>query len=259
MPGAWKPRPPRFLYSPGDGRGGRGAGRSPATRSGDRDLLLLDRDLTPHGPGPRDRGPALLRRRGRDQRVHGRIPGTEPRARARRRPRAQLRVRARVQRAAREGREGARLARRVEPLLPLRARVDGSHRALRAPRTLDHAPVRLRGRTGGPRRRALARALPGGCPARPVGNRRRHSQQLRTLHDPGDHADLLEPRDHRGARGRRAAGGDRVGQALRLRGRNPRGDGDPGAAPHSLAHASGRAAAPCHRLARPGRASASSC
>ena len=54
---------------------------------------------------------------GRDQRVHGRVPDPEPRAGARRRRRALGRVRPGLQRAAREGRAGARLARRVDDLL----------------------------------------------------------------------------------------------------------------------------------------------
>ena len=202
MPDAGKPRPPRFLYSP-TWRTPRSWSeparrRTTPARPVDRDLLRPDRDLAHRRSRPRDRGPALLRRRGRDQRLHGRVPGTEPRARSRRRPGAQLGVRAGVQRAARERRESAGLARRLEPLLPLRARADGSHRALHAARTVDHASVRLRGRAARISSSG-SRACCSRCVALlgAVGDRRRDPEQLRAVHDPGAEPDLLESRDHR--------------------------------------------------------------
>ncbi len=82
-----------------------------------------------------------------------------------------------------------------------------AHRALHPARTLDHAAVRLRGRAGGPRRRPLASPLPGRGAPRRLRRDRRDPQQLRAVHDPGDHADLLEPRDHHRAGRRRAPGG----------------------------------------------------
>ena len=60
-----------------------------------------------------------------------------------------------------------------------------------------------------PRGRPLARALPDRRAARRLGDRRRDPQQLRPLHRAGALAGLLEHRDHRRARDRRAAGAQR--------------------------------------------------
>ena len=80
-----------------------------------------------------------------DQRVHGRVPGPEPRAGARRRRRALVGVRAGLQRPAREGRATARLARRVEPLLADAARPDGADGALHPGRAVGDRPLRQPG------------------------------------------------------------------------------------------------------------------
>ena len=98
----------------------------------------------------------LLRHRRRDQRVRGRVPDPEHGARARRRRRAVVRVRPRLQRAAREGRAQARLARRVEPVLARAARARRPDGAVHPHRAVVMRRVRLRR----PRRRPLARALP---------------------------------------------------------------------------------------------------
>ena len=184
---------------------------------------------------PRDRRRELLRRARHDQRLHGRLPDPEPRPRARRRRRALLRLRARLQRAAREGREGARLARRVDRLLALPARSSAAITALfilAAPLLIAAArPGALRR----PRRHALADPLPDRRPARPLRDRRRDPEQLRPVHDPGADAGLLEPGDHRRPRPRRAARRHRERQALRLRRLDRRRHGDPVAAAAALA------------------------
>ena len=224
---------------------------SPA-RTVDGDLLHRHGRLPDPRARPRDRRPALLRRPGLDQRVHGRVPDPEPRPLARRRRGALVGVRPGLQRAAREAREGPSVAGRLDAPA---ARPDGPRRADRAlhpARALAHAAVRLRGRAGGPRRRALARPLPDRRAARAHRDRRRHPQLVRALHGAGDRAGLLEPRDHLRARDRRPAGGHRVGRALRLRGVRRRRDDRPAAPAAPLALAPGRPALVLVRLARPG-------
>ena len=75
-----------------------------------------------------------------------------------------------------------------------------------APR--DHAAVhrrRVHARARRPDRRALPGAVPDRRAARAQRPRGRDPQRARPLHDPGDRAAGLEPRDHRGARRAHAA------------------------------------------------------
>ena len=216
------------------------------------DLLLRDRPVADPRPRPRDRRPPLLRRRGLDQHVHGRVPAAEPAPLAGRRRGALGGVRPRLQRAAREGKGDARLARRVHALLARAARPGRADRALHPARALAHAAVRLRGGAAGARRHALADPLPDRRPARPQRDRRRDPQQLRPLHRSGARAGRVEPRDHLRRRDRRAARGQRVGRALRVRGRRARRDGRPVPAPAAVAPRPRRPAESGDRLARPG-------
>src|SRR2546421_12742424 len=108
----------------------------PPARVVDRDLLPGDRRLANPRPPPRDRGPALLRRRGADQRVHDRLPGAQPRAGARRRRRALVGLRPGLLRTARARGEGARLARRVDALLVDAARARRADGGIHRPRPL---------------------------------------------------------------------------------------------------------------------------
>ena len=189
----------------------------PPARELDRDLLVRHRPLADPRPRPRDRRAPLLRRRGLDQHVHGRVPAPEPAPLARRRRGALGRVRPRLQRAAREGEGAARLAGRLHALLARAARPRRHHRALHAPRALAHEAVRLRGRAGRARRDALADPLPDRRPARALRDRRRDPEQLRPLHRSRARAGGVEPRDHPRRRDRRPARGQRHGRALRLR------------------------------------------
>src|SRR5438105_13257852 len=93
------------------------------------------------------------------QRVHRRLPGAEALPRPRRRRRPLGRVRSGVQRAAREGRPKARVARRVEPLLADAPRPQRADRDLRAGRALGDRGLRQSRPRPGARGRPLARAL----------------------------------------------------------------------------------------------------
>ncbi len=235
-------------------RTGRSTPREPPpARELRRDLLVRHRPVADPRPRPRDRRAPLLRRRGLDQHLHGRVPAAEPAPVARRRRRALGRVRPRLQRAAREGKGDACLACRVDALLARAARPRRHHRALHPARAVAHEAVRLRGRAGRARRDALADPLPDRRPARSLGDRRRDPQQLRPLHRPRARAGGVEPRDHLRRRDRRPACGQRDGRALRLRRRRPRRHGRPVPAAAALAARPRRPAAGDHRLARPGR------
>ena len=147
--------------------------------------------------------------------------------------------------------EGARLARRLDPLLAPPPRPRRPDRALHARRAARDAPVRLRGRAAGARGHALADPVPDRRAARRLGRDRRDPQLLRAVLDPGADAGRLEPRDHRRPRRRRAADGQRHHRALRLRGLDPRRHRRPGAAPGAVAPRPRRAAPGRDRLARP--------
>jgi hypothetical protein len=216
------------LYSP------RGQARlGPPAGAVDGDLLAGHGSLQDPRSRSRD-GRGLLLRRGRqDQRVHGRVPDPEPRPGARGRCGAVVRLRPGLQRAAREGRACPRLARCLQPVLAHAARPQRCHGAVCAGRA---APDRaLPAGRRGPRRWARAGALPDRDAARHLGDRRRDPQQLRALHGAGADTGVLEPRDHRRPRRRRAAGRQRERQAVRLCGRDRRRDADPGAAAGPLA------------------------
>ncbi len=140
-----------------------------ASRAVDGRLLGRHRRLPHPRALSRDPRSALLRGRGLDQRVHGRLPGAEPRPLPRRGRCALVRVRARLQRAPGEGRPCARLARRLDAALARAARPRRGDRSLRPRRAVGHAPLRLRGGAAGARRRPLARPLPDRRPARADG------------------------------------------------------------------------------------------
>ena len=179
-----------------------------------------------------------------DQRVHGRVPDPEPRSRARRGRRALVGVRPRLQRPAGEGR--AKRAWRVAstPLLADAARADGADGDLHPRRAVGDRHLRQPGARQSARGRPLARALPDRHAARCLRHHRRDPQQLRPLHRAGDLAGVLEHRDHRRARDRRAAGADDEHEALRLRVLDPDRDVHPGAAADAVA-ARLRATAAC--------------
>ena len=225
---------------------------APPPRGLGGDLRRRDRAVARPRPRPRDRRAPLLRRPGRDQRLHGRVPGAEPRAGARRRRGALGSVRPRLQRAAREGGESARVARCVDRLLAAAARPHRPDGALHAARPAGHGPVRHAARVRRPRRHPLADPLPDRRPARRLGRGRRDPPQLRAVLDPRADARLLEPRHHRRARRRRATGGLGEREALRVRRLDPRRHDHPGAAARAVAAEARRAAAPADRLARPG-------
>ena len=90
-------------------------------------------------------------------------------------------------------------------------------------------------------------------PARRLRDHRRDPQQLRALHGARADAGLLEPRDHRRSHTRSPARRHDRREALRLRDLDRHRDGDPGAAPDSLAAWPRRSPACRHRLAGPGR------
>ena len=77
-------------------------------------------------------------------------------------------------------------------------------RDLHPHRAVGDGPLREPRRRPGAGGRTLARPLPDRHPARRLRNRRRDPQQLRRVHGAGDLAGLLEPRDHRRPRHRRA-------------------------------------------------------
>ena len=199
----------------------------------DRDLLGRDRALAGARALPRDRRRELLRRARPDQRLHRRLPDPEPRPRARRGRRALVRVRAGLQRAAREGGEGACVAGRVDRVLALPPRRRRDHRPLHPRRAGPHPAAH--GRLRRPGRHALADPLPDRRPDRALRDRHRDPEQLRAVHDPGPDAGVLEPGDHHRARDRRAARRHRERQALRLRRLDRHRDGDPVPAPAALA------------------------
>ena len=251
--GALPARPAAGWRRP-SGYAGDSAGAAPETRTVDADLRARDRALAPARSRPRDRGRLLLRRGRADQRLHGRLSGTEPHSRPRRRRGPLVGVRPRLQRPAGAWGAQARLARRLEPLLADAARPDGVDGALRSRRAVGDRSVRQ----PRPRLRACSRAVTGALPdrdaARGLRNHRRDPQQLRPLHRARDLAGLLEPRDHRRARDRGPEGERGERGALRLRRVDSRRDRDPG--PPAGAVAAGPRAwrrAPPHRarLARP--------
>src|SRR2546423_5744983 len=104
----------------------------PPARLVDGDLLARYRPLADPRARPRERGDLLLRRHRPDQRVHDRVPDPEPRPLAARGRGALVRVRPRLQRAARARGPQACLASRLQPFLADAARADGPDGALRA-------------------------------------------------------------------------------------------------------------------------------
>src|SRR5262245_18662546 len=100
-------------YTRPDERGWPGA----SARALDGDLHPRDRPLARPRPRTRDRVGLLLRRDREDQRLHGRLADPVARARVRRRRGALGRVRPRLQRARREGRQGEGVAGRLLNLL----------------------------------------------------------------------------------------------------------------------------------------------
>ena len=248
--------------NPGDRRGGsdgRTAGRRRAAQAAcrlERDLRARDRALPRARTGARDGRLVLLRRLGPDQRVHGRVPDPEPRAGAGRGRRAVFVVRPGLQRSAREGRAPPRLAGRVEPLLADAPRAHRPDRDLHPDRAVGRRHLRQSGQRPLARRRALAGALPDRGTARRLRDRRRDPEQLRPLHRAGAVAGVLEHRDHRRARDRRAARALGRLEALHLRRVDPRGHLHPGLPADAVAPQPrpGRQPASCpDRLARPGR------
>ncbi len=221
---------------PADGAGRPDAHRAaaPPRRRGTH-LLVRHRPLAGDRPRPRGRRVLLLRCARPDQCVHRRVSVPEPRPRAARRRRALLGVRPRLQRADREGRAQASVARRLEPLLADAARADRAQRVLHPDRAVDRPPLRRAGRERGPRGRALARALPDRDPARNLRDRRRDPQHLRPLLRPGALPGLLEPGDRGRARARRAAHEQHQHPALHLRIRDPDRHVHPGAPADALA------------------------
>ena len=227
------------------------AGQGTEARVVDGVVLGRDRALARPRARPRDRRRQLLRRPRADQRLHGRVPDPEPDPRARRRRRALVRVRPRLQRAAREGGEGARLAGRLDHLLALPPRRRRRHGALHPRRAAVHAGAH--GRLRRPDGDALADPLPDRRPARHVRDRHRDPEQLRRVLDSGADAGRLEPRDHRRAHLRRAAGRHRDAEALRLRRLDPDRHRDPAAAAAAVAARARRASPPRARHSRSGR------
>ena len=142
---------------------------------------------------------------GLDQRLHGRDPDPESRPCARRRRRALGRLRPGLQRPAREGRAGARVARRVDALLADAARARRRDRRLHPARAAAHEAVRRSGRRLRPRRRPLARPVPDRRPPRALGDRRRDPQHVPPLRAAGARARRVEPRDHPRSRPRHPA------------------------------------------------------
>ena len=227
---------------------------APQARALDADLLGRDGAL----PGPRARARdgrgLLLRHQREDQRVHGRVPDPEPRPRAARRRGALGRVRPRLQRPDREGRPQARLAGRVDGLLARAPRARRPHRALHPDRAAADQAVRRPGRRLRPRGRALAGAVPDRRAARAQRRHRRDPQHLRPLHRSGADACLLEPRDHRRARGsasRVSTARTRRSTSTPARSSSRR---DPAAPAGSVAARARRPAPARARLARPGGA-----
>ena len=168
------------------------------------------------------------------------------------RRRALGRVRARVQRAPREGGEAAGVACRVDAVLADAARSRRRHRRVHPARAAAHAAVRRPRRRLRAHGRTLARPLPDRRPARAVRDHRRDPQHVPPLRAAGARAGGLEPGDHRWARPRRPADRRRERAALPLCGRRrPR---DARAAPPAdpVAPAARRATDAGHRLARSG-------
>ena len=217
----------------------------------DGDVLGRHGPVARARPPPRGRGRELLRCARLDQRLHRRLPDPESRACPRRRCGRVLRLRPRLQRAAREGREGASLARRLDRLLAVPARGRWAHGGVHARSAVpDAAP---HGRLRRPHRDALADPLPHRRPDGPVRDLHGHPEQLRPVHGAGDHARLLEPRDHRRPRAgcsTRRHGGR---QALRLRRLDRDRDGDPAPPAAALDTRPGRPAPARRRPARPRR------
>ena len=184
------------------------------------------RSLASPRPLPRDRRAAGVRRRGRDQRVHGRVSGSEPRARPGRRRRPRRGLRARFQRASGEGAAGPCLAGCLDALLARPHRPRRGDRAPHAPGAADHARLRAgraRGACDRPRRVLFPIVLFIGR----LRDRRRDPQLLRGVHGPGAHAGDLERRNHRLAALRRSSVRERGGAALRLRRGRARGHDPP--------------------------------
>ncbi len=147
----------------------------------------------------------LLRRRREDQRLHGRVPDPEPGARARRRRRALVGVRARSSASCSRKGERKRAWRVASTLFWLMLLgLDGADGALHPGRAVADRPVRHTVDPE-PRRRPRTDALPDRRPARRLRDHRRDPEQLRPLHRAGAVAGVLEHRDHRRARARRAA------------------------------------------------------
>ncbi len=236
----------RSLYS-------RRGGAPPASPSClvDGDVLARHRPLAHPRSDPGDGRRLLLRGEREDQRLHRRVPGAEPAALTRCRSGALGRVRAGLQPAARQGEPGARLACGLERLLPDAGRARRGDRVRDHLRAADHQAVRRPGRRCAARDRAHARPLPHRLAARALRDRGRDPQQLRRVHDPGAHAGVLEPRDHRGPGARRAERAHDEREALRLRVLDPDRHRDPGADPAALALRSRRPPPRRLRLARP--------
>ena len=226
----------------------------PAPRAIDGRLLAGDGRLACARSRARGGFRLLLRRRGGDQRLHRRDPDPEPRTRARRGRRTLGRVRPRVQRAPRAGREDARLARCLDAALADAARSRRHNRALHPARAVPPEAIRRAWRRSRPRGRALPRPVPDRRPPRALGNRRRDPQHAPSLRAPGSRTRRLEPRDHPRPRPRRSPDRRRERPALPLRRRGRARDARPAPAADPVASAPGRSAADRAGLARPGGA-----
>ena len=241
-------RAPERPARAGARRGAAGRRAPPPARRLDRHLRDRDRPLARARARARDGRRLLLRRRRPDQRVHGRVPDPEPDPRARRRRRPLVGLRARLQRSARAGRAPAGLAGRVEPLLFDAARADGADVHLHPDRAVGDRALRRPRQRRRARRHPLAHPLPDRDAARRLRRRRRDPEQLRPLHRAGALAGALEHRDHRRARDRRPAGGLDRHAALRLRDLDPRRDVPADAAADAVAaHARPRRGAAARR------------
>ena len=192
----------------------------------DRDLRGDHRDLAGPRSLSRDRRAPHLRGRGRHQRVHRRVPAPQPRALARGGLGPQRCVRARFQRAAREGAARASLARGLDPLLARVARARRADRPPHALRTADHAHLRA-GRPRRSRDHPLPHPLSCRRPHGRLGRRGRHSQLVRGVHRPGADARPLERGHHRLAPVCRAPVRERRSAALCLCRRGPGGNRHP--------------------------------
>ena len=156
------------------------------------------------GPGARGRRGALLRHQRLGVGVHDRLPDPEPRPRPVRRRRAERRLRPGLHGVPRARPPPRRAPARLDAVLadPARARRDLG--VLHRHRGRDRC--RCSSRATSSRRQLVdltvglsQRPVPGRRAARPQRPARRDPQRLQPLHDPGDRAAGLEPRDHRRA------------------------------------------------------------